>query len=104
MFEVASKRNRFTCFLCLVGLLVVLMPICLSVATDRAVTAQKERSINARPTELSRAAALRAATKTATKAFEPSLEMKENVDFLLTPALIVQEALSEDVIKTYPSE
>jgi hypothetical protein len=33
-----------------------------------------------------------------------SLEMKENVDFLLTPALLVQEALSSDVIQTYPAE
>lgn len=33
-----------------------------------------------------------------------SLEMKENVDFLLTPAILVQEALSSDVIQTYPAE
>lgn len=36
--------------------------------------------------------------------FESSVEMKENVDFLLTPALLVQEAISDDVILTYPSE
>ncbi len=36
--------------------------------------------------------------------FLPSLEMKENVDFLLTPALIVQECLMPDVLPTYPSE
>ncbi len=36
--------------------------------------------------------------------FEPSLEMKEHADFLLTPALLVQEAISEDVIMTYPTE
>lgn len=34
----------------------------------------------------------------------PSLEMKENVDFLLTPAIMVQEAMSLDVIPTYPAE
>jgi hypothetical protein len=34
----------------------------------------------------------------------PSLEMKENVDFFLTPALLVQECISEDVIITYPGE
>jgi hypothetical protein len=33
-----------------------------------------------------------------------SLEMKENVDFLLTPAILVQECISEDVIITYPDE
>lgn len=36
--------------------------------------------------------------------FAPSLEMKENVGFLLTPALLVQEILSEDVVVTYPCE
>ena len=36
--------------------------------------------------------------------FQTSLEMKENVDFLLTPALLVQEIVSENVIVTYPSE
>ncbi len=40
----------------------------------------------------------------ATQAFKPSLEMKENVDFLLTPALVVQEVLSKDVVITYPTE
>ena len=36
--------------------------------------------------------------------FDPSLELKEKVDFLLTPALLVQEALSEDAVLTYPTE
>jgi hypothetical protein len=36
--------------------------------------------------------------------FLPSLEMKENADWLLTPALLVQEVISEDVVVTYPSE
>jgi hypothetical protein len=33
-----------------------------------------------------------------------SLAAREQVDFLLTPALLVQEAASEDVILTYPEE
>jgi hypothetical protein len=37
-------------------------------------------------------------------AFAPSLEMKENVGFLLTPALLVQEIISDDVIVTYHCE
>ena len=36
--------------------------------------------------------------------FKPSLEMKECADFLLTPALLVQEALSDDIVITYPTE
>jgi len=40
------------------------------------------------------AIALRAATKTAINGFRSSLEMKENADFPLTPALVVQEAVA----------
>src|SRR5437667_2681366 len=36
--------------------------------------------------------------------FASSLVSKEFVDFLLTPALVVQEVISEDAIITYPSE
>ncbi len=36
--------------------------------------------------------------------YKPSLEMKENTDFLITPAMLVQESLSKDVIPTYPHE
>jgi len=43
-------------------------------------------------------------TKSASGNFRISLEMKENVDFVLTPALLVQEVISEDVVITYPSE
>ncbi len=40
----------------------------------------------------------------ATLGFTSSLEMKENVDFILTPALLVQEVISNNLINTYPSE
>jgi hypothetical protein len=33
-----------------------------------------------------------------------SLTVREHVDFLLTPALLVQEAVSDDVVLTYPEE
>lgn len=36
--------------------------------------------------------------------FQPSIEMKENADFFLTPALLVQEAISNDIVITYPTE
>jgi len=36
--------------------------------------------------------------------FQPSLEIKEDTDFFLTPALLVQEAICDDVIITYPTE
>ena len=48
--------------------------------------------------------AMRSATRMATTGFRPSLEMKENADFLISPALLMQEALSDEIITTYPSE
>lgn len=36
--------------------------------------------------------------------FDSSLEMRENVDCLLTPAFMFQELLSNDVVTTYPNE
>jgi hypothetical protein len=33
-----------------------------------------------------------------------SLSKRENVDFILTPALLVQEAVSDGVVLTYPEE
>ena len=50
------------------------------------------------------AAARRIATGYAAGNFRPSLEMKEAVDFLLTPAFLIQEAISGGVVPTYPSE
>ena len=40
----------------------------------------------------------------ATRHFQLSLEMKENVGFLLTPALLTQEVMPRDAVITYPSE
>lgn len=39
-----------------------------------------------------------------TNTFRSSLEMKEGVDFLLTPAILVQQAMRDDAIIIYPSE
>lgn len=36
--------------------------------------------------------------------FGLSLEKREDVDFLLTPALLVQEILSPEAVITYPNE
>jgi hypothetical protein len=45
-----------------------------------------------------------AATRVNCRMADTSLAVREQVDFLLTPALLVQEAVSEDVILTYPEE
>ena len=51
-----------------------------------------------------RDAAIRAAHNMGGDSFVASVEMKENVGFLLTPALLLQEVVSDDVVITYPSE
>jgi len=99
------SRNRRKYLLWLAALSAALVPICLSLICFNSVSAlAKDPNIAADPRQRSRAAALRAASRAATMGFSPSLEMKENVDFLLTPALLVQEAISDDIIITYPSE
>lgn len=36
--------------------------------------------------------------------FETSLEMKEQADFMLTPAFLVQAAISEKIVITFPAQ
>src|SRR5579859_7415858 len=50
-----------------------------------------------------RKAAEAASAKQMSRVFAPSLETMERTDFLLTPALLMQEAISENVVITYPS-
>jgi hypothetical protein len=51
-----------------------------------------------------RKAAEAAGAKQTSSLFAPSLETMERADFLLTPALLMQEAISEKVVITYPSQ
>ena len=48
--------------------------------------------------------ARRIASKYGGGPFRSSLDMKEQFDSLLTPAFLVQEALCEDTVLTYPTE
>lgn len=79
--------------------------VLLSLASARSVAPGVEDS-NVHVSLLDRAApsVKRQILRAATGGFRPSLEMKENVDFLLTPALLVQEVMSGEVVITYPSE
>lgn len=99
-----DRGNRRKSSLWLAGLFAALVLICLCIGSNRGEPPVKDPNMALARDQQLRAAALRAATKAATTGFRPSLEMKENVDFLLTPALLVQEALPQDVIITYPSE
>jgi len=51
-----------------------------------------------------RAEALEIVSANSQTFYGPSLEMRENVDFLLTPAMLVQEAIDPQVVITYPNE
>ena len=88
-----------------VGLISILLPLCISIVFANKPT-PKTKDVGRSKTILDRAAPAtrRDILSAATRAFEPSLEMKENVDFLLTPALLVQEVMSTDIVITYPSE
>jgi hypothetical protein len=96
---------------CLFRLVILLCIICLNLSCSTIYPPKEKNPITAdEPKDVmeaeqhARDVALRSATKTVTSGSKPSLEMKENVDFLLTPALLMQEALSDKVITTYPSE
>ena len=36
--------------------------------------------------------------------FTPSLEMQEDTDFVVTTAILVQEAISQNIVLTFPAE
>jgi len=64
----------------------------------------KRAALGGSPGNPTQAAAQSIATKQARTNFERSLEAKGNTDFLLTPALLVREAISSGAFVTYPSE
>lgn len=116
MFE-KNSRHIHVYLLWLAVIVAVLSPIYLSLSFSKSI--QAPMNTNAIASEPNRPAEnkslkhteqgvqstiLRTANRMATRGFSPSLEMKENVDFLLTPALLVQEAISDDIVITYPSE
>ena len=95
----------------LLRLVVLLCIICLCLSCSNVISTMATNSnTDVEPNAVTdaeqraRDAALRSANKSVTIGFRPSLEMKENVDFLLSPALLMQEALSDEIITTYPSE
>jgi len=59
-----------------------------------AISGENDPNAILNPKARAEAAALKAASKSAAVGFAPSLEMKENADFLLAPALVVQEAMA----------
>jgi hypothetical protein len=94
-----NTRRHFTRVLLVIVLLILLSQILGSNPTSL----QRSRNVPV-PEAHKERIARRIAAGYGLGPFQPSLEMKEHVDFLLTPALLVQEAISEDIIITYPTE
>jgi hypothetical protein len=101
MYKKISNKVRFG-FLVIVTIVLVVM--CLSLASGSSPTIFNDPNAAARAIAQKRAAQERQIINSATQAFQPSLETKENVDFILTPALLMQEVMSQDIVITYPTE
>lgn len=100
-----NTSNKNAHLLWLVVPVGIVLVVCFSLASvGSAASGAKDPNNSATILDRTAPTVRRQILKAATQIFEPSLEMKENVDFLLTPALLVQQAVSEDVIITYPSE
>jgi len=89
-----AKRTR-NCPLRPTILLAILTPVSLSLGSHNGASVASDPGISLDRKARAEAAALKAASNAATLGFKPSLEMKENADFLLMPALVVQEAMSD---------
>lgn len=97
-----SRKVRWIWHVVLVGMVIAAS---LSLASDkRAETDAKDPNIPKSLLDRTAPSVRGQILKATMQPFEPSLEMKENVDFLLTPALLVQQAISENIVITYPSE
>lgn len=57
-----------------------------------------------RPQADDRLSAREIATRHAIPNFELSFEVRENADFILTPAILVQEAIADTIVLTYPEQ
>ena len=99
-----NLRNKRKCLLFFASVLgVFLLMYLFSGSNFVAAEANNEKKSGA-PKQKPDNAATKTADNIISKTVVSSLEMKENVDFLLSPALLIQEVLSDDIITTYPSE
>ncbi|MFX0200717.1 MAG: hypothetical protein ACFFCW_31745 [Candidatus Hodarchaeota archaeon] len=99
------RINRKMKLLLIVVLIGIMIAVCFSLASgDSAASGTKNANIPVSIWDQAIPEVRGKILRAATQGFEPSLEMKENVDFILTPSLLVQEVISDDVVITYPSE
>jgi hypothetical protein len=91
----SNTRSVRNCPLRPIILLAVLTPISLSWGSHGGTSAGSDPGIGLDLKAHAEGAAFKAASNAATMGFAPSLEMKENADFLLTPGVLVQAALAD---------
>jgi hypothetical protein len=90
---------------CIIILFVILLTACFSIALGDASIPVAKDSNAMKSMYMKKMVELdRQITTAATQTIIPSLTKKENVDFVLTPALLMQEIMSDEVIITYPTE
>ncbi len=105
-----GRPNRISSYplFAVVSLLVVLssLPFLPRAASqnDQQVPTCEQAEAGARQDARDRAIGKDIASPYAIEKFRPSLEMKEKMDFLLTPVFLVQEAISDGVVLVYPEE
>jgi hypothetical protein len=85
-------------------LIIITVVVCLSLSSGSSSTGITDYNSTVRTIAQKNTEIERQILNSATQGFQPALEMKENVDFLLTPALLMQEAMSQGMVITYPTE
>jgi hypothetical protein len=99
--KISNNKVRFGFFVVLV---IVTAVISFPLASGSSIASINDPNAAARVIAQKRAAQERQIITAATQVFVESLQNKEKVDFVLTPALLMQEAMSQDVVITYPTE
>jgi hypothetical protein len=103
MYGKKKEKSKYSG--CLIILMAIMSAICFSVTAGNNNRKLDPNDPNDAKVMYQQMAQLeRQITTQATQGFGSSLEMKENVDFVLTPALLMQEAISDEIIITYPTE
>lgn len=99
LMSAESSLNPYVVYASLIGLFLAIF--CLGSHATQSVSTNKQ---NVTPAVNMQQIAERVTANNLAGDFIVSVEVKEASDFLLTPALLVQEILLEEVLPTYPRE
>ena len=99
-----NKKEKSKYSGCLIILMAIVSAMCFSITAGNNRKLDPNDPNDAKVMRQQMAQIERQITTQATQGFGSSLEMKENVDFVLTAALLMQEVLSDEILITYPTE